>query len=109
MFKVVAIALVAIGLALLLEHVIVEVRTTVRWLLAAVFLALALSPLVDLVERVRVRERSLPRWLAILVAYLLFVVAFVLLVVNVIPPIVREIEQLGSQLPGYVKDFERWA
>jgi predicted PurR-regulated permease PerM len=108
-FKVVAIALVAVGLALLLEHVIVEVRTTVRWLFAAVFLALALSPLVDLVERARVRGRSLPRWLAILVAYLLFLVAFGLLVVNVIPPIVREIEQLGSQLPGYVKDFERWA
>ena len=26
-----------------------------------------------------------------------------------IPPIVREVEQLGSQLPTYVKDFEDWA
>ena len=32
MFKVVAIVLVAVGVALLLEHVIVEVRTTIRWL-----------------------------------------------------------------------------
>lgn len=109
MFKVVAIALVAIGIALLLEHVIVEVRTTIRWLFAAVFLALALSPLVDLIERARIRQRSLPRWLAILAAYLLFFVAFGFLIVNVIPPIVREIEQLGTQLPGYVKDFEHWA
>ena len=26
-----------------------------------------------------------------------------------IPPIVREVERLGSQLPTYVKDFESWA
>jgi predicted PurR-regulated permease PerM len=108
-FKVAAIVLVSIGVALLLEHVIVEVRTTIRWLLAGIFLALALSPLVDLVERARVRGRSLPRWLAILVAYLLFFLVFGFIVLNVIPPIVREIEQLGSQLPAYVKDFESWA
>ncbi len=108
-FKVVAIVLVAIGVALLLEHVVVEVRTTIRWLFAAVFLALALSPLVDLIGRARVRGRSLPRWLAILVAYVVFLVGFSLLVLHVIPPIVREVEQLGSQLPTYVHDFESWA
>ncbi len=108
-FKVAAIVLVAIGVALLLEHVIVEVRTTIRWLLAAVFLALALSPLVELIERPRIRGRVLPRWLAILVAYLLFFALLAFLILNVIPPIVREIEQLGSQLPTYIKDFEDWA
>ncbi|MGH2987354.1 MAG: AI-2E family transporter [Solirubrobacterales bacterium] len=109
MFKVVAIVLVAIGVALLLEHVIVEVRTTIRWLFAAVFLALALSPLVDLIERARIRGRGLPRWLATLVAYVLFFALLVFLILAVVPPIVREIEQLGSQLPTYVKDFENWA
>jgi predicted PurR-regulated permease PerM len=107
--KVVAIVLVAIGVALLLNHVVVEVKTTIRWLFAAIFLALALSPLVDLVERARLRGRLMPRWLAILVAYVLFLAGFVLLVLLVIPPIVREVEQLGSQLPTYVKDFESWA
>jgi predicted PurR-regulated permease PerM len=108
-FKVAALVLLAIGAALLLEHVIVEVRTTIRWLFAAIFLALALSPLVDLVERPRIRGRGLPRWLAVLVAYLIFFAVFAFLVLNVIPPIVREVEQLGSQLPTYVKDFENWA
>jgi predicted PurR-regulated permease PerM len=108
-FKVMAIVVVAIGLAVLLNHVVVEVKTTIRWICAAVFLALALSPLVDLIERARVRGRNLPRWLAILVAYVLFLVAFIFLVLSVIPPIVREVEQLGSQLPTYVKDFENWA
>ena len=108
-FKVAAIVLVAIGAALLLQHVVVEVRTTIRWLLAAVFLALALSPLVDLVGRAHVRGRTLPRWLAILVAYGIVLVGFGFLVLHVIPPIVREVEQLGSQLPTYVTDFSHWA
>ena len=106
-FKVMAIVVVAIGIAVLLNHVIVEVKTTIRWVCAAVFLALALAPLVDLVRRVHVRGRHAPRWLAILISYVLFLVAFILLVLTVIPPIVREVEQLASQLPTYVKDFEQ--
>jgi predicted PurR-regulated permease PerM len=108
-FKIVAIVLVALGAALLLNHVIVEVKTTIRWVCAAIFLALALSPLVDLIQRASIGGRSLPRWLAILVAYILFLVAFTFLVLEVIPPIVREVEQLGSKLPSYVSDFENWA
>jgi hypothetical protein len=64
-FKVVAIVLVTLGFALLLNHVVVEVKTTIRWVCAAIFLALALSPLVDLVERAtgrgRRRAARLPR------------------------------------------------
>jgi predicted PurR-regulated permease PerM len=108
-FKVMAIVVVAIGVAVLLNHVIVEVKTTIRWTCAAIFMALALSPLVDLIERARIRGRNLPRWGAILAAYVLFLVAFVLFVLAVIPPIVREVEGLGSKLPTYVHDFETWA
>jgi predicted PurR-regulated permease PerM len=108
-FKVMAIVVVAVGVAVLLNHVIVEVKTTIRWVCAAVFLALALAPLVDLVQRLHIRGRHAPRWLAILIAYILFLVGFILLVLTVIPPIVREVEQLASQLPSYVKDFEAWA
>ena len=52
-----AIVVVAIGVAVLLNHVVVEVKTTIRWLCAAIFLALALNPLVELIERARVRGR----------------------------------------------------
>ena len=107
-FKVVAIVLVAIGVALLLEHVIVEVRTTIRWLFAAVFLALALSPpsTWSSGSDPRAQPAALARGPGRLPA-LLPVLGF--LVLEVIPPIVREIEQLGAQLPTYVKDFEDWA
>jgi predicted PurR-regulated permease PerM len=85
-------------------------RTTIRWVFAAIFLTLALMPAVDAVQRrVRIRGRDLPRALAIVVVYLLFGIALVLLVLEVIPPIVREIEALASKAPGYVEDFEGWA
>jgi predicted PurR-regulated permease PerM len=107
--KVVAIVIVAVGVAVLLNHVIVEIKTTIRWLCAAIFLALALSPLVDFVSKARIRARSMPRWAAILVSYVLFFAVLTFLVLAVIPPIVHEVGQLGSKLPTYVKDFQQWA
>ena len=54
-------------------------------------------------------RRPMPRWLAILVVYLLVLAAMVFLILHVFPPIVREIEDLAKKLPGYVHDFEHWA
>jgi predicted PurR-regulated permease PerM len=108
--KVVAISLAVIAAAMLLAFVVVQVRTTIRWVFAALFLALAMSPAVDRLEGLRVRGRKpLPRWLAIVVVYLGLGALFVFLVLQVVPPIVREFEQLGSRVPGYVHDFRQWA
>ena len=107
--KVVAISLLVIAGALLLALVVLEVRTTLRWTFAAIFLALALAPAVSLVQRLSVRGRSLPRWLAILVVYIVFGAAFVFLVLHVIRPIISEVEALAPKLPDYVKDFQQWA
>jgi predicted PurR-regulated permease PerM len=108
--KVAAISLAVIAAALLLAFIVVEVRTTIRWLFAAIFLALAMNPAVDRVESLRVRGRKLlPRWLAILVVYLLLFALFVFLILQVVPPIVREFEDLGSKVPAYVQDFRHWA
>jgi predicted PurR-regulated permease PerM len=107
--KVVIVALAVIAGALLLTLVVLNVRTTLRWVVAAIFLALALAPAVGLVERARIRGRGLPRWLSILVVYVGFALFFVFVVLQVIPPIVREIEALASKLPTYVSDFEDWA
>ena len=107
--KVVAISLVVIAVAVLLALVVLEIRTTLRWALAAVFLALALAPAVSLVERTNVRGRRLPRWLAILVVYVAFAALFVFLMLHVIRPIINEVEALAPKLPTYVQDFEQWA
>jgi predicted PurR-regulated permease PerM len=108
--KVAAISLAVIAVAGLLVIVILDVRTTIRWLIAAIFLTLALYPAVDRVESLRIRGRRLfPRWLAIIVVYLLAFAIFVFLVLQVVPPIVSEAESLGSKVPGYIHDFKEWA
>ena len=86
-----------------------DVEETIRWLAAAIFLALALAPAVALAQRIRVRGHSPPRWLAILLVFVASFAALVVLVLEVIPPMVGEVEEVGSRGPGYVKDLEEWA
>ena len=108
--KVVAISLCVIAVAALLLVVILHVRTTLRWLFAAVFLTLALNPAVDRIESVHLRGRHpFPRWLSILLVYLITFGVFVFLVLQVVPPIITEFEHLGSKVPGYIADFRQWA
>lgn len=108
--KVAAISLAVIAASLLLAIIVLHTRTEIRWVFAALFLALAMNPAVDRLASLRVRGRTvLPRWLAILVVYVLLLALFVFLVLQVIPPIIREFEHLGSKVPGYVEDFRRWA
>jgi predicted PurR-regulated permease PerM len=108
--KVVAISLAVIAIAALLLVVLLHVRTTLRWLFAALFLTLALNPAVDRIESIHVRGRHpFPRWLSILLVYLITFGVFVFLVLQVVPPIIKEFEQLGSKVPDYIADFRQWA
>lgn len=107
--KVVFVALFCAALALLLAVAVLHTRTTLQWVAAAIFLALALDPAVGLLQRISLRGRAVPRVAAILVVYVVFFGALVYLTLHVFPSIVREIEALGSKLPTYVSDFESWA
>ena len=108
-FRIVAVAILTIGAAVLLGLVVVKIDTTIRWLITALFLALALAPAVELVQRVRVRGHNPPRWLAISITFVAAFLALAFLVLNVIPPMVDEVEQVGSLGPEYVRDAEDWA
>ena len=107
--KIVVVALFWAALAVLLAIALLHTRTTLQWVAAAIFLGLALDPAVSLVQRAWPRGGSMPRVLAILVVYLMGLVALVFLVLHVFPPIVHDIEDLAKKLPGYIRDFENWA
>ena len=107
--KIVLVALFWAALAVLLAIAILHTRTTLKWVAAAVFLALALDPAVGLVQRAWPGEKSMPRVLAILIVYLLGAAALTFLILHVFPPIVHDIEHLARRLPSYVHDFEHWA
>jgi predicted PurR-regulated permease PerM len=108
-FRIVAVALLTVAAAALLGLVVVKVDTTLRWLVTAIFLALALAPAVELIGRISLRGRRPPRWLAILVTFALAFVALAFIVLSVIPPMVDEVERVGSLGPGYIRDAEEWA
>lgn len=107
--KIVLVALFYAALALLLAIAILHTRTTLRWVVTAIFLALALDPAVGLIERIRIGKGSLPRVAAVLSALALFLAGLVFLVLHVIPPMVKDVEALATKVPTYVTDFENWA
>jgi len=108
-FRIVLIAILAVAVAALAREVISDVRDTLRWLAAALFVALALAPAVALVQRIKMRGHSPPRWLAILTVFVVSLLALVVLTLTVIPPMVSEVEEIGTEGPTYVKDLEMWA
>ena len=107
--KIVIVALLCAALAVLLAIAVLHTRTTLRWVLTAVFLALALDPAVGLIERIRVGGRNVPRVAAVLGALAVFLAGLVFLVLHVIPPMIKDVEELAKKAPTYVTDFEDWA
>jgi predicted PurR-regulated permease PerM len=107
--RVVVIAILAVAALALAREVISDVRDTLRWTVAAIFVSLALAPVVALVQRITVRGHSPPRWLAILTVFIGTFVTLVFLILAVIPPMIGEVEEVGKQGPTYVKDLEHWA
>jgi predicted PurR-regulated permease PerM len=76
------------------------VRGVIGLLLVAVFLAVAIAPAVNALDR-----RRVPRWLAILLVYLSIFAAIFGIGLLIVPPLVTGVEDLSSNIPGYVDDL----
>lgn len=109
MAKIVLVALFWAAIAVLLAIVILHTRTTLRWVVTAIFLALAFEPAVGLIERIRIRGHQIPRVAAVLSVLVAFLVSLVFFVLHVVEPAVSNIEGLAKKAPTYVSDFEAWA
>lgn len=107
--KVVLVALSLMAVAVLLAIAVLNTHTTLRWIVTAVFLALALDPAVGLIQRIRIGPRHVPRVAATLAALAVFLAGLAFLILHVIPPAVKDIESLAKKAPTYVADFEDWA
>jgi predicted PurR-regulated permease PerM len=78
------------------------VRAIIGLLLISVFLAIALSPLVNQLDRGR-----FPRWAAILSVYFGIILAIFGLGLAVVPPVVNGVNDLVDNLPRYVEDLNK--
>ena len=93
------IVLIIVGVVLCL-YLIYLLRKPITWILIAAFLAVALSPPVNLLNR------YMPRGLAIGSVYLALLGTIVALGLLLIPPIVREVNDLGDNAPRYAQDVQ---
>ena len=92
--------LIAISVAVVLA-VLWAVRHIIAWIVIALFLALALDPLVSLIER----RTGLGRASSIGVAYLLVLVAVVAIGATFVPKLVDEVNGFVQATPNYVHDL----
>ncbi|MEA2449553.1 MAG: hypothetical protein QOG63_1485 [Thermoleophilaceae bacterium] len=90
----------AIGASL---YLLFLVRSVIWLVLVAVFIAVALGPPVDFMQR-RLRLR---RTLAILVMYLALLASVFVIGLAVVPPIVDQTDQFVKAVPGYIDDLTR--
>jgi predicted PurR-regulated permease PerM len=87
----------AVAAALYLVYL---VRGVLGLFMVAVFLAVAIAPAVNWLDR-----RRVPRWLAILLVYLGILGSIVGVGLLIVPPLVNGVEDLSANLPQYVDDL----
>jgi predicted PurR-regulated permease PerM len=86
-----------------LLRLIAIARHLVIWFLVALFLALAINPLVELLQRRGIHRRGL----AAAAAFLLVVLALALIGALFIPTLVRNVNSFAEAVPGYVHDVTK--
>ena len=89
-----------LGVAVVIEVVWIS-REVLSWVAIAVFLALALDPLVSWIER----RGHVGRGPAIGLAYLIVAIAVVAIGWTFVPKLVDEVNGFVQALPGYVQDL----
>ena len=98
-------ALVMTALAVMMLWAAFLVRNILLLIYISGLLAVGFSPIVRLIERQKVLPigtRRFPRWLAILVLYLMIIGALIGVGFLVLPPLVRQGEELVKALPDMV-------
>jgi predicted PurR-regulated permease PerM len=93
------IVLIVVAVVLCL-YLIYLLRKPITWILIAAFLAVALSPPVNFLDR------HMRRGFAIAIVYLALLGTIVVLGLLLIPPIVREVNDLGDNAPRYAQDVQ---
>lgn len=91
---------VGVGLALLVYWIGSNTTQLLLWIVAALFIALGLDPVVGWLE-----GRKIPRPAGILVSVTVLVTAVVGFFATLIPTIVEQVTQIVEQAPVWVRDF----
>jgi predicted PurR-regulated permease PerM len=83
-----------------LIHVVSLARQVIVWFFVALFLALAINPLVEWLQRIGIRKRGL----ASATAFLLVLLGIILIGALFIPTLVTNVNHFVDAVPGYIHD-----
>jgi predicted PurR-regulated permease PerM len=95
--EIVRVVLIVVCVAIVL-YLLFLLRRPITWLLVSVFLAVALSPLVN------VLSRHMKRGFAITVVYLGLLAVPGLLIALIVPPLITEANNFADNVPEYARD-----
>lgn len=93
-----------VALAVAVASLVYLARGALLLVYVSVLLAIGFSPIVRTIERHPVKrgDRAVPRWLAILVVYLVIVATLTIIGFLVIPPLVDQARDLWTRLPSLI-------
>ena len=92
--------LAAVLVVALLLHILSVARQVLVWMLIAVFLTMAINPLVDRLQRRWIKSRTL----AVILAMLGVLLGIVAIGALFIPTLIDQVNNFANALPGYVHD-----
>ncbi|MRG61207.1 AI-2E family transporter [Agromyces sp. CFH 90414] len=107
-FRIGFVGALGVLLALLLGGIVGQLGTVILYVALALFLALGLDPVVSWLQR-----RDLPRWLAILLVFVVVIGLFVGLIATLVPIVVEQTKIIIEDWPDIVAnvrhgDFVAW-
>ncbi|MGI8623371.1 MAG: AI-2E family transporter [Solirubrobacteraceae bacterium] len=91
---------VLLAVAAALEVVLVA-RTVIIWILISLFLAVAIDPAVQRLQRTRIRRRGA----AVAIVYLAALLLVAAIAAVIIPTLARQVDDFIKAVPGYVNDL----
>jgi predicted PurR-regulated permease PerM len=100
--------LLAAGTAALLLLIALLVLDTLTPFVVGLLLIYLLAPAVDRLARMRLGRRSVPRWLAILLLYLVIVLVIVIGLRLVIGPMSDQVRRFADEVPGWLDSLRAW-
>jgi predicted PurR-regulated permease PerM len=84
------------------------VRDALLLIYIATLVATGLAPQVAKIERRPIAGRQLPRWLSILIIYLMFLGVLVGISVLIVPPLIEQARGLWNELPEMSRQGQQW-
>lgn len=100
--------LIVSGFDFVMRPISVFISTVFVPLLVAGFLYYVLKPILKLVQKIKIFGKPIPRQLAVIITFFLFIAVIAGALIGLLPTLIREITNLITAMPGFAQDMQRF-